>query len=41
MPNATKVNDSEVALALRHAEPIDLVEDIVVVDAKVIIHVSI
>ena len=40
MPNATKVNDSEVALALRHAEPIDLVEDIVVVDAKVIIHVS-
>ena len=41
MPIATKVNDSEVALALRHAEPIDLVEDIVVVDAKVIIHVSI
>ena len=41
MPIATKVNDSEVALVLPRAEPINLVEDIVVVDAKVIMHVSI
>ena len=38
MPITTTLNDSEV---LPRAEPIDLVEDIVVVDAKVIIHVSI
>ena len=37
LPIATTLNDSEV---LPRAEPIDLVEDIVVVDAKVIIHVS-
>ena len=41
MPIATKVYDSEVALVLPRTEPIDLVEDIVVVDAKVIINVSI
>ena len=37
MPITTTFNDSEV---LPRAEPIDLVEDIAVVDAKVIIHVS-
>ena len=41
MPIATTINDSEVVLVLLHAKPIDLVKDIVVVDAEVIIHVSI
>ena len=37
MPIATVINDSEVALVLPHDEPIDLAEDIVVVDAEVTI----
>ena len=41
IPVATAISDSEVALVLPHAEPIDLAEDIVVVDAKVTIHILI
>ena len=39
IPVATAISDSKVVLVLPHAEPNDLAEDIVVVDAKVTIHV--
>ena len=41
MPIATAINDSEVASVPPVDESIDLADDIVVVDAKVIIHASI